>query len=193
MDLALEEEVREDSPPPATPPPPSLRRPPPRPAAAAAATAADDRTYADPTHAIPGARRRTPRNWTPSSFAELPETLDPTATSEADRIVSLVVDAKRTLTTLSRLHRLMLILWIPLGLFCYAPSFEARWRGKMFGMLEASGLLQNLWGVCLLMLVAMRHDFPMNIVAIFFSAMFFGVVIGTHSSSFLRCGPGALE
>jgi len=130
-----------------------------------------------------------PQPGTRATFAAFAETFESAAAtgSDNDRIVTLVVDAKRTLTTVNRLHRLVLILWIPLGMFCYSSNSERRWQGKTFGVLPATDLMQNLWGVCFLMLVALRNDFPINLIGIMSACVFFGLVLGTHSTFSLVC------
>jgi len=133
----------------------------------------------DPGPAIAKKKRRPLRN---SSFASLPESVDdPNEISEADRIVAIVVEAKRTHTTLSKLHSTIVLLWIVLGIFHYHPSFEARWRDISFGVLDAASLFQNMWGVVLLALVALRHDFPLNLFGITSAAFYAGVVFGVHA------------
>jgi hypothetical protein len=124
-------------------------------------------------------KKRPPRN---ASFASLPESLDdPSEISEADRIVAIVVEAKRTHMTLSKLHSTVVLLWIVMGIFHYHPSFDARWRDIRFGVLDAASLFQNMWGVVLLALVALRHDFPLNLFGITAAAFYAGIVFGVHA------------
>ena len=123
--------------------------------------------------------KRPPRN---SSFTALPEmTGDESEVSEADRVVAIVVEAKRTHVTMARLHSAVVLMWMVLGLFHYHPSFEARWRGYKFGILDAPSLLQNMWGAVFLGLVALRHDFPLNLLGITLAAFYAGIVFGVHA------------
>jgi hypothetical protein len=125
-------------------------------------------------------QRKPPRN---SSFTALPEgaSSDSNEISEADRVVAIVVEAKRTHVTMSRLHSAVVLMWMVLGLFHYHPSFEARWRGYKFGILDAPSLLQNMWGAVFLALVALRHDFPLNLLGITVAAFYSGIVVGVHA------------
>lgn len=100
---------------------------------------------------------------------------------EEDRVVVLVVEAKRTHLMIKKIHYTMILLWVPLGLFHYNYNFQSRWKDYNLGVLDAASLLQNLWGVCFLMLVALRNDFPMNILAIVTAAAYFGFCIGIHA------------
>lgn len=123
--------------------------------------------------------KKPPRN---SSFTALPDTaVEETDISEADRVVAIVVEAKRTHVMLSRLHSAVMAMWMILGLFHYHPSFEARWRGYRFGILDAPSLLQNMWGAVFLALVALRHDFPLNLLGIACAAFYCGIVFGVHA------------
>jgi len=122
--------------------------------------------------------KRPPRN---SSFTALPEAIDENDISEADRVVAIIVEAKRTHVTLSRLHSAVVLMWMVLGLFHYHPSFEARWRGYKFGILDAASLMQNMWGAVFLSLVALRHDFPLNLLGITIAAFYSGIAFGVHA------------
>jgi hypothetical protein len=123
--------------------------------------------------------RRPPRN---TSFASLPESVDdPNEVSEADRIVAIVVEAKRTHVMMSKLHSTSLLLWVLFGIFHYHPSFEKRWKDHKFGILDTASLFQNLWGVLFLALVALRHDFPLNLFGITVAAFYAGIVFGVHA------------
>lgn len=105
---------------------------------------------------------------------------DPSEMTESDQVVALVVEAKRTHYILRQIHNLVVFLWLVLGLFHYHSSFEHRWQGRKFGLVDAAGLFQNLWGVVFLALVAVRNDFPINILGINLASCYFGVFVAVH-------------
>ncbi|KAH9249442.1 hypothetical protein BASA81_012804 [Batrachochytrium salamandrivorans] len=94
--------------------------------------------------------------------------------------LELIIESKRTHALLSRLHFTVLWLWVLFGLFHYHSTFEERWDGQTLGVLQASSLFQALWGVELVLLVALRNDFPLNLLAICLAFLYFGFTIGVH-------------
>ena len=73
------------------------------------------------------------------------------------KLIALILEARRVRILMRRLHFTILFLWIGFGAFHYHPSFESRWEGIKFGVLDAASALQYIWGLLLLALVTLRN------------------------------------
>lgn len=75
----------------------------------------------------------------------------------ADRVVKLVIEARQTHGFVVKIHNTVLLLWLLFGVFHYHSSFEERWHGLCLGVLQAYSVFQSVWGVILILLVALRN------------------------------------